>query len=85
MTISATRLEEQEKFGEEMREDLEAELAAVRERVNHLEGLLDVEGANSEKLKQRLGTERERGEALESALTGCEQMLTRLRMYAEIK
>lgn len=84
MSISANRLEEHEKSATELQDELAEELVAVGERVQHLEKLLGTDGAGSEKLVQHLDTERERQETLSSALAGCDQVLTRLRSYAEL-
>ncbi len=84
MSISANRLEKHEKFTAELQDELAEELAAVGERVQHLENLLGTDGASSEKLVQHLDAERERLKTLTSALAGCDQVLTRLRSYAEL-
>ena len=58
MSISAERLHEHVISIEQIKGDIEAELAAITQRVEHLEGLIGTSGTDNSKLEQRLETER---------------------------
>jgi chromosome segregation ATPase len=81
MSISTERLHEHAKSIGEMKGDLEAELAAISERVERLEGLIGTSGADNSKLEQRLETERGRREVLKSAASSCDRILADLQSY----
>jgi len=82
MSISTERLQEQATFIEEMKGEFEAELAAISERAERLEGLIGAAGADNSKLEQRLETERGRHQVLKSAVSSCDQILAGLESYA---
>ncbi len=84
MSINKDRLHELTRSIEDMKRDFEAELAAIAERVKHLENLVGTSGADNSRLEQRLGTERERYEILQLAVSGCEQVFAVLLAYSDL-
>lgn len=84
MSITKDRLHELTIAIEDMKRDFEVELAAITERVKHLEDLVGTSGADNSKLEQRLGTERERYEVLQSAVSSCDQMFAVLQSYTAL-
>ena len=84
MSITKERLHELTISIEDMKRDFEAELAAITERVKHLEDLVGTSGADNSKLEQRLGTERERFDVLQSAVSSCDQMFAVLQSYSAL-
>ena len=84
MSISKVRLQELTISIEDMKHDFEAELAAITERVKHLEDLVGTSGADNSKLEQRLGTERARFEVLQSAVSSCDQISSVVQSYSDL-
>lgn len=84
MSITKDRLHELTIAIEDMKRDFEVELAAITERVKHLEDLVGTSGADNSKLEQRLGTERERFDVLQSAVSSCDQMFAVLQSYTAL-
>ena len=84
MSITKVRLHELTISTEDMKSDFEAELAAITVRVKHLEDLVGTSGTDNSKLEQRLGTERERYELLQLAVSGCEQVFAVLQAYSDL-
>ncbi len=84
MSITKHRLHQLTISIEDMKHDFEAELAAIAERVKHLEDLVGTSGADNSKLEQRLGTERERYEVLQSATSSCDQISAVVQSYSDL-
>ncbi len=84
MSISKVRLHELTISIEDMKRDFEAGLAAITQRVKHLEDLVGTSGADNSKLEQRLETERERHEVLQSAVSSSDQMFAVLQSYSAL-
>ncbi len=84
MSISKGRLHELTISIEDMKHDFEEELAAITERVKHLEDLVGTSGADNSKLEQRLGTERARYDVLQSAASSCDQISAVVQSYSDL-
>ena len=84
MSITKERMKEMKRASEERKREGEEEMAAITERVKHLEDLVGTSGADNSKLEQRLGTERERFDVLQSAVSSCDQMFAVLQSYSAL-